>query len=413
MAMLSRRRFLAAGLAATAIPLVGRPGLTQTSDGFRVITLKPGEVRLRGPGAASTPIWGYEGIVPGPTIRVRRGDELKVRVVNRLDQPTTVHWHGLRLDNRMDGVPHLTQTPIAPGASFDYRFTAPDAGTFWYHPHFLTSEQLDRGLYGLLIVDEPEPVEVDRDIALVIDDWRLDSRGRIHESFGNMHDAAMAGRYGNMFTVNAESNFEIRVRTNERVRLRLVNVANARVMPVRIADHGATVMAIDGQPAEPFALVRARVVLSPGTRYDLFLDATGAPGSSSEILVDDGDREIPIARLVYEPGEPKRPAPLPQRQLARQPASGANGFPQRAAHGHPARGRHDGDDGSRNDGPRDDGCRRSNLDPGGPLCRGPFRGAAILGQARAHGDAQLSQRDRVSARVACARPSFPPARRSR
>ncbi len=139
-----------------------------------------------------------------------------------------------------------------------------------------------------------------------------------------MHDAAMAGRYGNVLTVNAANDFEIRVRANERVRLRLVNVANARVMPVRIADHGATVMAIDGQPAEPFALERARVVLSPGTRYDLFLDATRAPGSSSEILVDTGDREIPVARLVYEPGEPKRTAPLPPAR-----ALPANPLPER------------------------------------------------------------------------------------
>ncbi len=139
-------------------------------------------------------------MVPGPTLRVRRGDEVKVRVVNRLAQPTAVHWHGLRLDNRMDGVPHLTQAPIAPGASFDYRFTAPDAGTFWYHPHWHASEQLGRGLHGLLIVDEGS-----RSRSTAISRWCSATggstpSGRIHESFGNMHDAAMAGRYGNVFT---------------------------------------------------------------------------------------------------------------------------------------------------------------------------------------------------------------------
>jgi FtsP/CotA-like multicopper oxidase with cupredoxin domain len=242
---------------------------------------------------------------------VKRGEEVKVRVMNRLQQPTSVHWHGVRIENSMDGAAGLTQDPIAPGQSFDYRFTVPDAGTYWYHPHFLASEQLGRGLHGLLVVDESQAPEVDRDIAVIVDDWRLDSSGRIHESFGNFHDASHEGRYGNVLTVNAKSDFELRVRTNERVRIRLVNVANARVIPVRIADHGATVMAIDGQPAEPFALERARVALSPGTRYDLFLDATRAPGSSSEILVDVGNREVPVARVVYEPGEPRRSAPLP------------------------------------------------------------------------------------------------------
>ena len=309
MRMLTRRRFLTAGIAASVIPLFARRS-TAAADEFRILTLKSGAARLLGPNQPLTPIWGYDGQVPGPMLRVKRGEEVRVRVVNRLAQPTSVHWHGIRIENAMDGAAGLTQAPIAPGASFDYRFSVPDAGTYWYHPHFLASEQLGRGLHGLLIVDEPEPVEVDRDVAIMVDDWRLDGSGRIHESFGNLHDAAMAGRYGNVFTVNAMSDFELRVRTNERVRLRLVNVANARVMPVRIADHGAMVMAIDGQPAEPFALERARVVLSPGTRYDLFLDAGRAPGSSSEILVDVGDREVPVARLVYEPGEPKRPTPL-------------------------------------------------------------------------------------------------------
>ena len=317
--MLSRRRFLAAGIAVAAVPLL-HPRVAAAADDFRTITLKPGSAHLLGPDRPATPIWGYDGSVPGPTLRVKRGEEVRVRIQNALAQPTSVHWHGIRIDNRMDGAAGLTQDPIRPGASFDYRFTAPDAGTFWYHPHFNTSEQLGRGLYGLLIVDETEPVEVDRDLALVLDDWRLDADGRVHESFGNMHDAMMAGRYGNHFTINGKYFPEITVRTNERLRLRLLNVANARVMPVRIGGHAATVVAVDGQPAEPFALERARAVLSPGTRYDLFLDATQAPGSSAEVLIDIGEREIPVARLVYEAGEPKRPAPLPApRALLKNP----------------------------------------------------------------------------------------------
>jgi len=107
----------------------------------------------------------YDGTVPGPTLRITRGEDLCVRVVNDLAEPTSVHWHGVRLPNAMDGVPGLTQAPIAPGTSFDYRFRPPDAGTFWYHAHI--GAQVDRGLYAALIVEEAQPVDVDRGIVLM------------------------------------------------------------------------------------------------------------------------------------------------------------------------------------------------------------------------------------------------------
>jgi FtsP/CotA-like multicopper oxidase with cupredoxin domain len=319
--LLTRRRVLTAGVAATFVPLLRTRAASQ-GDGFRTLTARPGHARLRGADTEATAIWGYDGTVPGPTLRLKRGEELKVRLVNGLAQPTAVHWHGLRIDNRMDGAAGLTQDPIAPGASFDYRFTVPDAGTFWYHPHVHTSEQRGRGLAGLLIVDEPEPVEVDHDVALLFDDWRLDASGQ-SAPFGGMHDAAHAGRYGNHLTANGLPRADIPVGTNARLRLRLVNAANARIMPVRVADHAATVMALDGQPAEPFALERARIVLSPGNRADLFIDLTLSPGASAPILVDTGRAEVEVARLVYgtEPGRtmPRPPAralppnPLPER----------------------------------------------------------------------------------------------------
>ena len=98
--------------------------------------------------------WTYGGNVPGPQLRVPQGDRVRVEVANQLGVPTTVHWHGVRLPNAMDGVPHLTQAPIEPGQRFLYEFDALDAGTYWYHSHFQSSEQLDRGLYGTLIVEE-------------------------------------------------------------------------------------------------------------------------------------------------------------------------------------------------------------------------------------------------------------------
>ena len=103
-----------------------------------------------------TPVWHYNSQIPGPLIRAQQGSTLSVNLTNSLDEPTTIHWHGLRIDNAMDGVPGVTQDPIQPGDSFTYDLELSEAGTFWYHPHFNNSEQLERGLKGVLIVDEKE-----------------------------------------------------------------------------------------------------------------------------------------------------------------------------------------------------------------------------------------------------------------
>jgi FtsP/CotA-like multicopper oxidase with cupredoxin domain len=263
--------------------------------------------------------------VPGTTIRVRRGEEVRVRLVNELPEPTVIHWHGVRLPNAMDGVPHLTQQPVEPGAQFDYRFVAPDAGTFWYHSHLYSSEQLERGLYGALIVDEPEPVEIDRDILLMLDDWRLANDGSLHTaSFRSIHDAAHAGRLGRLLTINSQASLDIPVRTNERIRLRCVNAANARVIPLRVDRHAARVMAVDGQPAQPFLLDHARVTLGPGARVDLFIDMTLEPGSTASILAHNLNDEVPIGRFVYRADEGARAIPLPDPEPLP-----ANPLPQR------------------------------------------------------------------------------------
>ena len=260
-----RHLFLGAGLALGAMVLPKRVGgQSITNDDYRILHARRGSAHLRGENEQPTPIWGYDGACPGPTLRIKQGDELKVRLVNDLDQATTVHWHGLRLPNGMDGVPHLTQEPIEPGQSFDYHFAAPDAGTFWYHTHFGSSEQLARGLYGILIVEEREPVEVDRDLTLVVDDWRLRDDGSIEPSFGNFHDAMMAGRLGQYITVNSEDALNLSLRTNERLRLRIINTANSRIFLLRIARHQVRVMAVDGQPCPPE--LRAERCFAVGTR---------------------------------------------------------------------------------------------------------------------------------------------------
>ena len=313
---ITRRRLLSAGIAATCVVLPkwahAQGRAADAPDGVRVLRAKPGTARLRGADQAPTPVWGYDGAVPGPVLRVKRGQELHVRLINELPEETTLHWHGVRLPNAMDGVPHLTQAPVAAGGTFDYRFKVPDAGTFWYHPHQYASEQLDRGLSGLLIVEEPEPVAADRDVVLVLDDWRLKPDGQNDEaSFRSFHDAAHAGRIGTHFTVNGAPAIQVAAKQNERLRLRIVNAANARVMPLRFDRVRVTVMAIDGQPAEPFEPREGRVTLGPGNRVDLFVDCTLEPDSSAPIMLQDARAEVPLGRVVCEAGAPLRAAPLP------------------------------------------------------------------------------------------------------
>jgi len=171
----------------------------------KTLTAKPGTAQLV-PGAFDpTPIWGYDGGVPGPELRVRQGDRLTRRFTNALPHASTIHWHGIRIDNAMDGVAGLTQPSVKPGDDFLYDFEVPDAGTYWYHPHDRTYEQAARGLYGALIVEEAEPPWVDRDLVLILDDWRLARDATIEDTFGAMHDMSHAGRIGNLITVNGRS----------------------------------------------------------------------------------------------------------------------------------------------------------------------------------------------------------------
>jgi FtsP/CotA-like multicopper oxidase with cupredoxin domain len=297
---LSRRCFLiSAGCAAASL---GAPARAQVgSDEFRVL-------RAQTTGAGSQPSLArptlrYNGALPGPTLRGKRGEELRIRLVNELADPTSVHWHGVRLPNAMDGVPQLTQSAIPPGASFDYRFKLPDAGTFWYHAP--VGAQVDQGLHGALIVEEDRPVDVDRDILLVL---------------GTSADSADARA---LVLVNGSLRPDIAVTSGERLRLRLVNATASRRLAVRLEGHAAWVMAIDGQPAEPALARDSRLALGPGNRADLFVDATGDSGTVAPLVAGVAD-EQPIARLVYARGGKARkahradpvalpPNPLPAR----------------------------------------------------------------------------------------------------
>src|SRR5687767_2130124 len=176
---MDRREFLASAAGMALVPSVAY------AQKARVLRAAAARQSLVGSGHPHTDVWAYDGAVPGPELRFRQGERLRVEVHNALAVDTTVHWHGVRLPNAMDGVPQLTQAPIAAGGGrFLYEFDLPDAGTYWYHPHLGSPEQVGRGLYGALIVEERDPPAVDRDLVWVLSDWRLDREARIRADFG-------------------------------------------------------------------------------------------------------------------------------------------------------------------------------------------------------------------------------------
>lgn len=317
----TRRAFLASSAAFAASAALPLRGIRAAEPATVRLRAAPSSVRLAPSAYGPASGWAYDGRVPGPEIRVRQGDRLRVEVENALPEATTVHWHGLRVPNAMDGVPHLTQAPIPPGEVFVYEFDAVDAGTFWYHPHMRSFEQVGRGLYGPLIVEEAEPPRVDREAVWVLDDWRLTPDGEISDDFGNGHDAMHGGRVGNTVTINGRIPDRFPVRSGERLRLRLVNAANARVFALDFADHAPLVIAIDGQPVAPHAPQSGRVTLGPGMRIDLVLDMTGAPGSRATVTDTFYERmayrlvDLAYADEALRDGAPDWPLDLPANPL--------------------------------------------------------------------------------------------------
>ncbi len=219
-------------------------------------------------GEEPTEIWAYNDQTPGPLIQARVGDRVIVRFENDLDDETTIHWHGLRIDDAMDGVPHI-QEPVQPGGSFTYDFVVPDPGSYWYHPHVRSNEQIERGLQGALVVHEEVDPDVDLDRYFVLDDVLLDSDGEI-TSLNMSHMDEMHGRHGNTLLVNGSTEpLTDTARAGSLERWRIVNTANARTMWVAVT--GASSWRIVGTDggllAEPYT--QDRVELPVGQRWDL------------------------------------------------------------------------------------------------------------------------------------------------
>ncbi|MBT3703129.1 MAG: multicopper oxidase family protein [Alphaproteobacteria bacterium] len=267
---ISRRDLLKAGTVAAitaAIPagdvrsapptLVARFGSATIKAGTRSLDL---------------PIWGYDGESPGRPLFVNQGGIIDLSLSNQLLEDTSIHWHGIRTPNKMDGVPFVTQKAVPPGGHFQYRFACEDAGTYWYHPHANSAEQIGRGLFGPLIVWEEKPLPVDRELVWMVADWLIGKDDKVSHNYAQMHDNSHAGRFGNLITVNGQHRPAIDAQPGERIRLRIINAASARILSFDFPGLSGWWIALDGQPIQPRGLGGNPLYIPPGGRADLVLD---------------------------------------------------------------------------------------------------------------------------------------------
>ena len=282
-------------------------------------TARPATLDLGGPQVNS---WAYGDQLPGPVLRACAGDLLRVTLDNQLPAPTSIHWHGIALRNDMDGVPGVTQSPIAPGGRFTYEFTVPDPGTYFYHPH--VGVQLDRGLYGVLLVDDPDDTgRYDADWTVVLDDW-VDGTGRSPDDIlagfsardsdtgtggmGSMGGGGMAGMgetmrspvlggAGDIAYPHYLANGRVPAapqtftgKPGQRVRLRLINAGSDTAFRVALGGHRLTVTHSDGFPVVP--VTTAALIIGMGERFDVevtlsdgvFPLVAGAEGKNGQAL---------------------------------------------------------------------------------------------------------------------------------
>lgn len=250
-----------------------------------------------------TTVWAYNGLLPGPLLKAKVGDEVIVHFRNDLLEPTTVHWHGLRISDQMDGSPRI-QSPIKPGEEFTYRFKLPDAGSFWYHPHVNAPVQVEKGLYGPIAVFDPKDPVYDAERFVVLDDIRLESNGSISPESGM--DYTMGGRFGNTLLTNGrpakEASASVEQGTVER--WRIVNTANARTMEVGVDGASFRVIATDGGLLpEPYTTKRISIAI--GQRFDLEVtyDQPGTATLTNYVLTQDSAgkvKEVAIPSFVVD-----------------------------------------------------------------------------------------------------------------
>jgi FtsP/CotA-like multicopper oxidase with cupredoxin domain len=253
----------------TGLPNSGQTEEVELRDGDAFdLSSAPVQARL---GTATVRMLAYNGSIPGPTLRVAQGSEVTVNFTNNTELPTTVHWHGIRLDNEFDGVPRGAhrgmQAPIPTGGSFAYRLRFPDPGIYWYHPHVREDYGQELGLYGNILVEPSDPdywAPVNRELLLVLDDILL--KGSRVAPFGRASSNHTAmGRYGNLMLVNGRSGYDLRARRGEVVRLYLTNTANVRPFSFRIPGAQLKLVGGDGGRVEHERFV-GDVLITPSER---------------------------------------------------------------------------------------------------------------------------------------------------
>ncbi|WP_433136227.1 multicopper oxidase family protein [Actinomadura nitritigenes] len=312
----TRRRLLQSG---AAIALTGAAGLAVrgltapsalATDTFQSLEPSPGSVDI---GGRTVSTWRFADAIPGPAIRANAGGSIWARLVNGLPDPTTVHWHGIRIANAMDGAP-ITQTPTPSGGSFDYRFTAPDPGTYFYHSHY--GMQLDRAVYGPLIIDDPnEPLSYDAEFVVVLDDW-IDGTGttpdavlaKLHAGTLNtppMYSNALGGLAGNVsypyHLINGKtpaSPVTFNASPGQRVRIRLINAGGDTAYRVALGGHQLTVTHTDGFPVQHVTV--DTLLMGMGERYDVL--ATLGSGVFPLVASAEGKSARAFALVRTAPG---------------------------------------------------------------------------------------------------------------
>lgn len=316
----TRRSLLTGALAlsatpATAFNLLGSRALPTGST--QTLALEAAPALLDIVPNATTAGLGFNGTAPGPVLRLRKGQPARIALRNAIDEPLSIHWHGLRIANSADGVAGLTTNAVIGGGSGEMLFTPPDYGTFIYRPLVpgRTAELTARGLAGIAVVEDPGLPAVDADHVLAIADWALDAKGQPAPF------APGPGRLGNVMTVNGlPAPSRIAVAPGARVRLRLANLSNARIMRIRFDGVRAYVVAVDGQPTDTFEPLKATLPFGPGNRFELVFDMPPEPGSKATVsaLIGQG---FPLA-IIETAGAARaqtvaRPAiaPLPPNPL--------------------------------------------------------------------------------------------------
>lgn len=280
--------------------------------------------------------WTYDGILPGPLIRGRVGDRLIVHFTNELPEPTTIHWHGVRVPIEMDGVPGISQDDVQPGDTFTYDFVLRDASLYWYHPHVMSAAQVGFGLYGALLVEDPnDPVSVEDELTIVLSDIGFDKNGTLEPADSGGPAGMVFGREGQYLLVNGAIKPTLRVRSGTLQRWRIVNAAKSRFFFMDLDGQPFTQIGGDGGLFE-HPVTSDAMLVTAGERVDVLVAPRGEPGSSlvvKAMLYNRGYGSVEF-RMVEDlftiefTDEPAlAPQPLPQLSRHITPPSSAGATP--------------------------------------------------------------------------------------